>query len=252
VSQTIRTSKEALRVNESEHALLASISSVAQRALADDSSLVESLQAVAAAGCSLIEPCTRASITIIERGRPATVACTDDVALALDQAQYEVGDGPCLAAARDTTVIRLDHTEAAARWPSFAASAQAHGVQSSLSVPLMLSGDGVHGGLNLYGSAAEAFGEDDQHVAEVFASQASVVVANAISYWQAFEQSRQLTAAMESRAVIEQAKGVLMGAQHCSADEAFDLLRRASQRENRKLRDIAVEVVERAIRPEAT
>ena len=50
--------------------------------------------------------------------------------------------------------------------------------------------------------------------------------------------------ALASRGVIEQAKGILMAAQRCSAEEAFDLLRRASQRENRKLRDIATQIVE--------
>ncbi len=75
---------------------------------------------------------------------------------------------------------------------------------------------------------------------------ASVVLANAQAYWSAYELSRQLQQAMESRASIEQAKGILIEQSGVNEDEAFQLLRRASQRENRKLRDIATEVVRRA------
>jgi AmiR/NasT family two-component response regulator len=69
------------------------------------------------------------------------------------------------------------------------------------------------------------------------------VVANAVAYWTAVESSVNLTAAMEHRGVIEQAKGILMALHHCGPEEAFDLLRRRSQAENRKLRDIAIELV---------
>lgn len=237
---------------DSDPAVLASIAAVSQRLLLEDESLVASLQAVAAAGCSLVEQCSSASITVLDGDRPSTVACTNDTALALDEAQYRFGDGPCLTAARERKVIHLEKVEQGGEWPDFVSSARDLGVGSSLSIPLLLPGDTTRGGLNLYGSAPLAFDTDDQRLAEVFASQASMVVTNAMTYWQAFEQSRHLTLAMESRAQIEQAKGVLMATQHCTAEEAFDLLRQASQRENRKLRDIAVEIVDRASRPEGT
>jgi GAF domain-containing protein len=131
-------------------------------------------------------------------------------------------------------------------WPKFGRVADEHGVRAVLAVPLTVVGDGSVGGLNLYGTGAP-FDDGDHRLAEAFAAQASVVVSNAIAYWRAFEQTRSLTAAMESRAVIEQAKGILMSAQRCTPDEAFDLLRRASQRENRKLRELATEIVQRTI-----
>jgi AmiR/NasT family two-component response regulator len=75
------------------------------------------------------------------------------------------------------------------------------------------------------------------------AAAASIVLANASAYWAALELSEQLNDAMRSRAVIEQAKGVIMATAGCNADAAFDLLREQSQSENRKLRDIAQDIV---------
>ena len=71
----------------------------------------------------------------------------------------------------------------------------------------------------------------------------AVAVANADAHAQLGDQARNMRVAMESRAVIEQAKGVLMAQRHVDADQAFELLREASQRSNRKLRDIALGIV---------
>ncbi len=85
-----------------------------------------------------------------------------------------------------------------------------------------------------------------EQLAGDLATAASAVLANAVAYWGAYDLSQQLTEAMQSRAVIEQAKGMLMAkSPDLSPDDAFDLLRRASQRENVKLRDIAQRIVDR-------
>jgi GAF domain-containing protein len=216
-----------------------------QRLFSEDSSLIDSLQGVANAGCSLLNGCSAASITLIEAGRPVTVAATDDTAVALDQAQYDDGDGPCLAAAREERLISIEDTSDVPEWPRFAKAATEVGVSSSLSIPLSLPGT-TYGGLNLYGGDPAAFDEHDQEVGTAFASQAASVVMNALAFWTAHEQAANLTQAMEHRAVIEQAKGIIMARSACTPDEAFDVLRRASQRENRKLRDLATDLVERA------
>ena len=106
-------------------------------------------------------------------------------------------------------------------------------------------GDAAYaGGLNIYAATEAAFSEHDEQVAGAFVVQASVIVANARAYWASFEMTRHLTTAMASRAVIEQAKGILMANHGVSSDEAFDRLRRQSQTENRKLRDIAADIVD--------
>lgn len=80
----------------------------------------------------------------------------------------------------------------------------------------------------------------------VFAAQAAIVLANAQAYWDARTLSEQMSEAMEHRSTIEQAKGIIMAGGGRNADEAFQVLVRASQRENRKLRDVAAEIVQHA------
>jgi GAF domain-containing protein len=211
--------------------------------VADDANLGESLQRVAVAGCELLANCLASSVTIITANRAITMAATDDIAEKLDQAQYDAGDGPCLTAARHEQVIRVDHLDADSRWPRFRRAAQAGGVASSLSIPLLIDDDDTFGALNVYGRAADAFNTDDEGIAQEFATHAAIVVSNVVAYWEAIALSRNLTAAMDHRGVIEQAKGVLMGAHRISPDDAFNLLRQRSQHENRKLRDVALDVV---------
>lgn len=187
-----------------------------------------------------------AGITLLdENGRAHTAVFTDPTAPQIDTAQYETGDGPCLSAFAEREIFIIPDTETDTRWVEFCQAAAAHGVLSTLSLPMVVEQRGI-GALNFYSRRREAFGPEEAGVGTIFAEHASVAIANAQAYWGAFELSQQLSEAMKSRATIEQAKGVLMAAQGCGPDEAFDTLRRASQRSNRKLRDIATEVVANA------
>jgi transcriptional regulator with GAF, ATPase, and Fis domain len=180
-----------------------------------------------------------------EDGRPTTAVYTDAESPAIDQAQYEDGKGPCLDAWRHNTVLSVPRVEDVADdYPRFAAACLHHGVRSTLSLP-MRAGNVAVGALNMYAHTPQAFREDDAtFVGDVAAAGAAVLV-NVSAYWTAFDLGAQLQEAMESRAVIEQAKGVLMaGNRDLSADDAFDLLRKVSQRENLKLRDVARRVVD--------
>ena len=197
---------------------------------------VDAMPAAEMAGISLLG----------ENDRPTTGIFTDDQAPEIDLSQYQSGRGPCLDSWRQGRVIRLDDMEAAADdYPEFAKAAQAHGVQSTLSLPLM-AGDERLGALNLYARVAGGFSTDDETLGADLAAAAAIVLANASAFWAASELSDQLGQAMRSRAVIEQAKGVLMArSPQMTADEAFDVLRKASQRENVKVRDIAQRIVDR-------
>jgi hypothetical protein len=109
----------------------------------------------------------------------------------------------------------------------------------------MAAGDVAVGAMNLYAPMPDAFGDEDESIGRDLAAAGSAVLGNVSAYWTAFELSQHLNEAMKSRAVIEQAKGILMaGAPGITADGAFDMLRRASQRENVKLREIAARIVE--------
>jgi GAF domain-containing protein len=235
----------------SDPTLHSTLGSLSRALLTEDANLQAGLRRIALAGCTLLTKCAGASVTLVEKGLPTTVAATNDTALTLDESQYEVDDGPCLTAARQNQTVRIDDAATDRRWPNFVAAAGDVGVWSSLSLPLQIADESYCGGLNLYGLAPMAFSHDDEVLAQAFADQASVIVANTRAYWAAFEMTKNLTIAMESREVIDQAKGILMGQHRVDADAAFAMLRDRSQAENRKLRDIAAEIVDHAIRGDA-
>ena len=214
--------------------------------------LGETLHRIAVVARDAVASATAAGITLLdERELPTTRVWTDELSPAIDQAQYADGTGPCLDAYREGRVIRVDDTRTAAdRWPGYGAAAVERGVLSTLSLPLRAAGD-TFGALNLYATHERAFDAVDESDAEMFATQVSVVLANARAYWDAFDLAQGLRQAMDSRAVIEQAKGKIMGGNGCTPDEAFDVLVRASQRENVKLRDVARRVVEGNVGPPA-
>jgi GAF domain-containing protein len=212
-----------------------------------ESSREASMAKIAELGCGLLESCDFASVTLMERDRPRTASASDDDATGMDEAQYEGRSGPCLAAIHDQRVVRTDSLAGEqSRWGELvAAAAVKRNVGSSLSAPLIVDGSCL-GGLNLYSRAVGAFSSADEQTIAAFAHQAAIVAANARDYWNLAETTHQLESALQSRAIIEQAKGVLIARQGCSPDEAFDVLRRASQRNNRKLREIAEEIVTEA------
>ena len=215
--------------------------------LTDDTNLSDALRRVAESGCGLMANCAAASVTIIQHERAVTVGSTSSTARALDDAQYAAGDGPCLTAARQRVVVRIDDIAADERWPGFSQRALEQGVRSSLSTPLDLTGDNTSGGFNAYSVMTSGFSDEDEQLCRAFAIQASIMVSNVRAYWASLELSNHLSRAMESRAEIEQAKGILMATHQVNADRAFDLLVERSQTENRKLRDVASDVVRLAL-----
>ncbi len=207
--------------------------------------LEQTLQRVVDLAVRTMTGCTSASVTLVDGDRPCTAVHTDATALAVDAGQYDVGDGPCLDAGRTLRHNRVDLREADERWPAFTARARELGVRSVLAAPLVAGGRGI-GSLNLYSSARDGFDALDEAVVDVFTGQASVALANAQLFRAAQQLSLQLTQALGSRALIEQAKGALMVTRGLTEEQAFALLRVRSQRANRKLRDVAAEVLGQA------
>ncbi len=185
------------------------------------------------------------SITLIRNDKPFTAAHHGDMALAADELQYEHGYGPCLDAGRGGVPLRIDDMSIEERWPEYVAHVQAEtGVRSSLSIPLPYQGSSI-GALNNYSTHPAAFADPASLAAGLEVAEfVAIAVANADAHWQLGEDARNMRRAMESRAVIEQAKGVLMAQRKVDADVAFEILREASQRYNRKLRDIATGIVD--------
>jgi GAF domain-containing protein len=211
---------------------------LADRELSD---VLTEVTAIAAAG---IPGAESTSITLVRGDRAFTAAHFGEMALAADELQYQEDAGPCMDAGRGGVVLRIDDVREEERWPAYVSRVVATGVRSSLSVPLPYQGSSV-GALNCYSRKPGAFAtpaslDAGLQVAETIA----VAVVNAEAHAQLADQARNMRIAMDSRAVIEQAKGVLMAQRHVTAEQGFEILRDASQRYNRKLRDIARGIVE--------
>ena len=182
-------------------------------------------------------------ITMRRDGEPLTVASSDALAGQVDEVQYGAGQGPCLQTLDTGQVVRVPDLAVERRWDGYPAHAQAFGVASSLSVPLRHDGRTL-GALNLYSGAAHAFDDArDVDRAVGFADQGAAVLSVALRQAQQAALTEQLREALDSRTVIDQAIGILMGQQRCNAHDAFAILRTASQTRNRKLRDIATDII---------
>src|SRR3954453_5594499 len=215
--------------------------------LVSDQSVADSLTRVAALAVEAVPPARFAGITMMVDGRVTTQVFTDPTSPEIDQAQYKSGHGPCLDAFRTGAVIVVDSLDNDDRWPEFAAAATARGVRSMLSLP-MVSGERSVGALNFYAGAEGAFGETEAGIGRLFAAQATVVLVNAQAYWGARIKSEDLERALAGREVIDLAKGIIMNSMSCSPDQAFDTLVKQSQPENRKLREVAGDIVARTQR----
>ncbi len=185
------------------------------------------------------------SVTLVRSRAAHTAAFTGDLARALDELQYERGHGPCLEASASAAVLSVPEMTSETRWPDWTARCLDAGIKSTLSIGLPVQ-DAVSGALNLYATEPHAFDDDAIAIGQTFAGYAAIALANADLYDSATALARHLQIAMESRAVIEQAKGIIMGERRCSPDEAFRILSRVSQQSNRKLRDVAAALVHRA------
>jgi GAF domain-containing protein len=185
------------------------------------------------------------SVTLLYGNKPQTAAFTGELAKALDERQYERGYGPCLDAADTTASLLVPDTGSEDRWPGWAAEAAQAGVHSSLSVGLPVH-EHVTGALNIYATTPKAFDDDAITIAQTFAGFAAVGLANAYLYETQATLAGHMQKAMDSRAVIEQAKGIIMGERRCTPDQAFTILTKLSQDSNRKLRDVAAALVAKA------
>jgi len=186
---------------------------------------------------------TESSVSVVVNDEATTAAYTGTLALDLDEAQYVRGYGPCLEAAVGEELREMTDARTETRWPDYAQICVERGSLSSLSVPVPVH-QTVHAALNLYATPAHAFDDQAADVARAFASYAAVAVGNMHLYETTRQRAENLERAMQNRAVIEQAKGILMAQRRCDAAEAFNILAAASQRANRKLREIAAAIVD--------
>lgn len=182
-----------------------------------------------------------ASITVLRNHQATTAAFTGELALQLDEMQYRHGFGPCTEAVLGGQFIEITDGRTDSRWPDYMTEFLQHGALSSLAVPVPAAQ--LAAGLNVYAPVAGAFTDEHRHAVAEFAAYAAVALTNLDALQDARDQAENLRAAMESRAAIEQAKGILIERYKVTADQAFRLLARVSMHTNRKVRDLAEHLV---------
>ena len=209
--------------------------------LYDADSFDDVLSRIAEAAVSTIAGCRMASVTLVERSGYRTAASTDPAATAVDQAQYQLDEGPCLDAVDAPMVYAQSFPDE--RWPTLASRPTESGVQSALSYRLAAASSATaHSGgrsLNSYGVIPYAFNDTAQEIGLILAAHASVAARAVAERSTRQSLDRDLQQALLSRDVIGQAKGILMERLKITPEDAFDLLRRSSQHLNLKLRDVA-------------
>jgi GAF domain-containing protein len=188
-----------------------------------------------------VNGCEHAGAAVLENGKPVPRACSGAFAQRLDVAQCENTEGPCVDAMSVRDLVQCPDIAQETRWPRFRPVAADAGLGSVLSAPLVFD-DEVVGSMNLYNERPNGFTAADPQFVMLFAFESAMAFGLARANERSLEHARQLEQALISRDVIGQAKGIIMERQRVTAEEAFDLLRRASQHRNVKLRDLAEQV----------
>lgn len=194
-------------------------------------------QRIADRAVEVIPACDFVGITLRRRrGRPESVAVTDDAARLCDDLQYELGEGPCLSAVADDESYLIDDVKTDARWPRWGPRAAEVGAGSILSVRMADDNEAL-GALNMYSRSSSAWDADNRDLALVFASHAATAISNT-------QLVSGLQTALQSRHLIGVAQGILMSQYDMGLETAFEVLRRYSSHSNVKLREVALKVVE--------
>ena len=179
------------------------------------------------------------------QGSPtSTTACSDPLASQADQVQYQSGDGPALDAMRRLRPVNVHDAATEGRWPRFSREAASLGIRSCYAVPLVHEREPV-GALMLYARRPGAFGPEQARRAARFARHAAGALTLSLRMASCADQNDQLRSSIISRAVIDQALGVIMATERCPQDKAFAMLRTVSQNSNVKIRDLAASIVAR-------
>jgi GAF domain-containing protein len=222
---------------------LASAYGELQNLLIDTPDVNNFLRDLAGLAVALIAPIDSCGITLRRDGQPMTVAASGDLASLVDELQYGRGVGPCLEALHTGHIVVVSDLATDERWGDYRLHAIANGVSGSLSIPLT-AGSAPVGALNLYTTQPHDFTAAEIGQATAFAAQASGALTLVMRQANQAVLEGQLREALSSRAIIDQALGILMGQRQCSAADAFAILREQSQHRNVKLQTVAAELIQ--------
>jgi putative methionine-R-sulfoxide reductase with GAF domain len=182
------------------------------------------------------------AVTLLRDRKAATVASSSRHAEALDEIQYQFGDGPCLKSAREHRVVHVPDIRESTQWPDYTEAAARNGIRSVLAVPFELQGE-ARAGLDVYSDQPNKYDEAGIESIQREVLLASKALRLAVRLARHAETEAELEAAMRSRTTIDLAVGIVMDQNRCSQEEAVRILTAASNNRNIKLRDLAAELV---------
>lgn len=182
------------------------------------------------------------AVTLRRRRKSITGSGSSPRARALNDIQAELGAGPCLTALEEGRTVLIADTGQDGRWPDYEQALARQDIRSVLAVPLLLE-QGAAASINFFSPAPNIFTDGIVHAAELYAAQARKALLLAVRIGSQQDLAQDLHKAMKSRTVIDLAVGVIMGQQRCEQQQAFEILARASSNRNKKLRDVAVELL---------
>ncbi|MCG5431073.1 GAF and ANTAR domain-containing protein [Mycobacterium sp. MYCO198283] len=207
------------------------------RTMAVPLSVDQVLTGVTSAAVEFLPGAATAGVLLIGRGGSfESHAVTDPLMYRLDTLQHDLEEGPCITAALDELIVRVDDFTQETRWPKYSAAVTDLGIRSSLSFKLYTS-QRAAGALNVFGTEPHAFDYQSEAIGSVLAAHAAAAIT-------ASRQGEQLESALSTRDLIGQAKGIIMERFKVDAVRAFELLRELSQTSNTKLTDVAQGVVD--------
>jgi transcriptional regulator with GAF, ATPase, and Fis domain len=184
-------------------------------------------------------------ISLVMGKKVRTMAVTDDIGLAIDELQIETGQGPCMSSIEEQATFYIPDMATDETWPDFSKkAAEATGISSLLGFVLHVN-QGALGALNVMSYQVGAFDDDAIAAGAVFAAQAGVALANALTHQKNEKKVEQLEEGIRTRQVIGEAVGIIMATRKVSAEKAFDILKAISQHTNVKLREVAAGLVDR-------
>jgi GAF domain-containing protein len=237
-------------MSESSHGLTqAALTELAGMLMATES-FEELMQRIAELAARTVSGAATCGITLAQDGHVITVASADALARLLDEQQYALDQGPCLEALSSGVVVSSDDLSNEERWDGYPPRALAHGVRTVRSSPLLVNAASI-GAVNMYGREANAFDQNARAAIAQLTALAAATITAAMRHYDEAKLTDHLRAALSSRSVIDQAMGIIIGMQHCTPKEAFDVLRTASQNRNIPLREVASELVARTMNGES-
>ena len=187
-----------------------------------------------------------AGVTLVDGGRQRFVTAAVEAIANLEHVQESSQKGPCIDAVRSSTAVAVSDIatgDASDRWPDYTVAAKAAGVQAVAGIPMLAEGSAI-GAVNLYDSRVRNWSAEDLRVAGIFASIATGYLAHASSARQQQRTAEQLQQALDTRLIIEQAKGVLATQRQCSVDVAFTSLRKHAREHGARIHDVSRSVVD--------